>query len=143
MNNAIDNYRTSLLGWNVFDEIFNSMPATWIKKTTEGYPVADIYRDDSGKTIMEFALAGFQKENLHVEVLTEKNEIHVSSDSHGDEEDPGFNTRRIARRAFHKTYVNYDNNLDLSNVTAKYSDGLLRLEIPKKPESEHQRIEIE
>tara|TARA_B100000287_G_scaffold202084_2_gene190814 strand:- start:1131 stop:1562 length:432 start_codon:yes stop_codon:yes gene_type:complete len=143
MNNAIDNYRTSLLGWNVFDEIFNSMPATWIKRTTEGYPVADIYRDDSGKTIMEFALAGFQKENLHVEVLAEKNEIHVSSDSHGDEESPGFNTRRIARRAFHKTYVNYDNNLDLSNVTAKYSDGLLRLEIPKKPESEHQRIEIE
>ena len=57
MNNAINNYRTSLLGWNVFDDIFNSMPSTWVKRTTEGYPVADIYRDDNGKTVMEFALA--------------------------------------------------------------------------------------
>ena len=45
------------------------MPNTWVQRTTEGYPVADIYRDDSGNTVMEFALAGFKKENLHVEVL--------------------------------------------------------------------------
>ena len=142
MNNAINNYRTSLLGWNVFDDIFNSMPSTWVKRTTEGYPVADIYRDDSGKTVMEFALAGFQKENLHVQVLPEKNEIHVSSDSHGDEESVNFASRRIARRAFHKTYVNYDNNLDLNNTTADYSDGLLRIEIPERPEYEARKIEI-
>ena len=118
------------------------MPSTWVKRTTEGYPVADIYRDDNGKTVMEFALAGFQKENLHVQVLPEKNEIHVSSDSHGDEESVNFASRRIARRAFHKTYVNYDNNLDLDNTTADYSDGLLRIEIPERPEYEARKIEI-
>ena len=143
MSTGISNYRTSVLGWNVFDDIFNSMPATWVQRTTEGYPVADIYRDNSGNTVMEFALAGFKKENLHVEVLPEKKEIHVSSDSHGDEEQPGFDSRRIARRAFHKTYVNYDNNLDLKNVKAQFQNGLLRLEVPPRPETEPFRISIE
>jgi len=142
MNTAISNYQTSLLGWKVFDEIFNSMPATWVKRTTEGYPVADIYRDEGGNTVMEFALAGFQKENLHVEVLPEKREIHVSSDSHGDEEKPGFNSRRIARRCFHKTYINYDNNLDLSGTAAEFKNGLLRLILPKRPETEALRVKI-
>ena len=118
------------------------MPATWVKKTTEGYPVADIYRDESGNTVMEFALAGFQKENLHVEVLPEKREIHVSSDSHGDEEKPGFSSRRIARRCFHKTYINYDNNLDLSGTSAEFKNGLLRLVLPKRPETEALRVKI-
>ena len=143
MSTGISNYRTSVLGWNVFDDIFNSMPNTWVQRTTEGYPVADIYRDDSGNTVMEFALAGFKKENLHVEVLPEKKEIHVSSDSHGDEEQPGFSSRRIARRAFHKTYVNYDNNLDLKSVKAQFQNGLLRLEVPPRPETEPFKIGIE
>ncbi len=143
MSTGISSYRTSVLGWNVFDDIFNSMPNTWVQRTTEGYPVADIYRDDSGNTVMEFALAGFKKENLHVEVLPEKREIHVSSDSHGDEETPNFDSRRIARRAFHKTYVNYDNNLDLKSAKAQFEDGLLRLKVPPRPEAEPFKIGIE
>ena len=74
--------------------------------------------------------------------LPEKMEIHVSSDSHGDEETPNFKSRRIARRAFHKTYVNYDNNLDLKSVKAEFKDGLLRLEVPPRPEAEPFRIGI-
>jgi HSP20 family molecular chaperone IbpA len=55
-----------------------------MNRTTQGYPVADMYQNDNGDTIMEFALAGFQKENLHVEILPEKGEIHVSADSQGE-----------------------------------------------------------
>ena len=106
---TLTTYRPSLLGRNVFEDIFDAMdfPAL-LSRTTQGYPVADIYKGEDGSTIMEFALAGFRKENLHVEILPEKREIHVSADSHGDEEDTA--SRRIARRAFHKTFVNYDSN---------------------------------
>jgi len=138
---TLTTYRPSLLGRNVFEDLFDAMdfPAL-LNRTTQGYPVADIYKGDDGSTIMEFALAGFRKENLHVEILPEKREVHVSADSHGDEENA--TSRRIARRAFHKTFVNYDSDLDLASAKASYDNGLLRINLPAKPESQPLRVEI-
>lgn len=132
MNNAIATYRPSLLGRSVFDDIFDSMldMPTLLNKTTKGYPVVDIYKNDDGSTVMEFALAGFNKENLHVDIYPDKRSIEVSADSHGDEESSSFENRRIARRAFHRTFVNYDNNLDLASAEAHYDNGLLRINLP-------------
>ena len=141
---TLTTYRPTLLGRGVFDDIFDSMldiPAL-MNRTTQGYPVADIYKSEDGATVMEFALAGFQKENLHVDIIPEKGEIHISADSHGDEEENSFKSRRIARRAFHKTFVNYDRNLDLALAKASYQDGLLRINLPTKPEAKPLNIEI-
>jgi HSP20 family molecular chaperone IbpA len=138
---ALTAYRPSLLGRNVFDDLFGDFSAL-MNRTTQGYPVADIYRNEQDEAVMEFALAGFKKENLHVEIYPDKKEIHVSSDSHGDEELACFNSRRIARRAFHKTYVNYDNNLDLGAATANFENGLLRLVVPTRAEAKPLAIDI-
>tara|TARA_Y100001973_G_C5208050_1_gene343137 strand:- start:1697 stop:2131 length:435 start_codon:yes stop_codon:yes gene_type:complete len=141
---TLTTYRPTLLGRGVFDDIFDSMldiPAL-MNRTTQGYPVADIYKDEDGTTVMEFALAGFQKENLHVDIIPEKGEIHISADSHGDEESKSFKSRRIARRAFNKTFVNYDRNLDLAAAEASYQNGLLRINLPTKPEAKSLNIEI-
>ena len=140
---TLTTYRPTLLGRNVFDDIFNAMDfPTLMNRTTQGYPVADIFKNKDGSTTMEFALAGFEKENLHVDIIPDKREIHVSADSHGDEEQEGFSARRIARRAFHKTFVNYDSNLDLSKAEASYENGLLRIELPAKPEAKTLTVEI-
>ena len=145
MSNTLATYRpTSLIGGRIFNDIFDSMldMPTLMNNTTKGYPVVDIYKGEDGSTVMEFALAGFQKENLHVEIIPEKREIHVSADSHGDEEQANFKSRRIARRCFHKTFVNYDNDLDLTSAEAKYDNGLLRINLPLKPEAETLKLKI-
>tara|TARA_Y100000310_G_C20670213_1_gene809840 strand:- start:740 stop:1171 length:432 start_codon:yes stop_codon:yes gene_type:complete len=143
MNTALTTYRPSLLGRGVFDDIFDSMldfPAL-LSRTTQGYPVADIYREDNGDTILEFALAGFSKADLSVEVKPEKNTIMVSA-QHSVEPETS-SARRIARRSFSKTYVNYDNNLDLSSASAEFENGLLRLVIPTRPEVKPLLVTIE
>ena len=130
---TLTTYRPGLLGRGVFDDIFDSMldfPAL-ARRTTQGYPVADIYRDAEDHTVMEFALAGFSKRDLNVEVKPEDNTIVVSAASNDEADD----NRRIARRSFSKTYVNYDNNLDLSSSSATFEDGLLVINIPKRPET--------
>tara|TARA_Y100000034_G_C6808505_1_gene363230 strand:- start:259 stop:690 length:432 start_codon:yes stop_codon:yes gene_type:complete len=134
MSTAITTYRPSLLGRGVFDEIFDSMLdfPSLMNRTTKGYPVADIYRDDDGNTAMEFALAGFSKDDLSIEIKPEKNSITVSATQGEDDKKKGFH--RIACRNFSKTYVNYDNNLDLGNATAEFENGLLRLVVPLKTE---------
>ena len=138
---TLTTYRPNLLGRSVFDDIFDSMLdfPTLMNRTTQGYPVADIYQDE-GQTVLEFALAGFSKEDLSVEIKPEKNSITVSAANSLDE--GTRENRRVARRSFSKTYVNYDNNLDLLSSTADFQNGLLRLTIPKKVEARPLSIEI-
>ena len=141
MTTTLATYRPSLLGRGVFDDIFYSMldfPAL-VNRTTQGYPVADIYRNDVEETVMEFALAGFSKDDLTVEIKPEKNTVTVSANA---AQDNASASRRIARRSFTKTYVNYDNNLDLNATSAEFENGLLRLVIPQRAEEKPMTIDI-
>ena len=135
----------SLLNRAVIDDFFGTflsdIPAQ-IVRSTQGYPVADIYRNDDGATMMEFALAGFSKDEISIEVKPEKRSITVSATTDTTEEDSGI-SRRIARRNFTKTYVNYDDNLELSAATAKYENGLLTVIVPTRPEVQPVSISIE
>jgi len=97
-----------------------------------------MYQSEAGDTIMEFALAGFTRDDLSVEIKPEKNTITVSA-QRGDKADT---SRRIARRSFTKTYVNYDNNLNLGNTTAEFDNGLLTLILPRKQETKPLNVEI-
>tara|TARA_B100000676_G_C17615563_1_gene599053 strand:- start:40 stop:471 length:432 start_codon:yes stop_codon:yes gene_type:complete len=123
----------SLLGRSIFDEIFNGelfdFP-TVARRTTQGYPVADIYNVENA-TVLEFALAGFSREELSIDVQPDKSSLTVRAET--SSEDSG-ESRRIARRSFQKTYVNYDNNLDLGSAAAEFVNGLLTITIPRKEE---------
>ncbi len=130
-----------LLGRNVFDNFFDNffddMPA-YVKQSTQGYPVADIYTNDDGKTVMEFALAGFSRSELSVEVKQESRSITVSANSDSSTEAG----RRIARRSFSKTFVNYNDDLDLSSAEAHFENGLLSIVVPRRPETQPLQIKI-
>ena len=139
---AITLHRPSLLGRSVFDDIFNNVLDDFpqlIQQSTRGYPVSDIYQNENGDTVMEFALAGFSKEELSIEVKPDKHSITVRASSQANDEK---SNRRIARRSFEKTYVNFDNNLDLSSVSASFDNGLLEITVPLRPEKEPLKIEI-
>ena len=140
--NAITTYRPGLLGHKVinevFDNFFNDFP-THLKASTQGYPVADIYRDDDGSTVLEFALAGFKKKELAIDIQPDKRSITII----GKAGEGNSKRQRIARRNFTRTYVNYDNNLDLSNAKAKFENGLLTVRVPQRPEVKPVSISIE
>ena len=138
--------RPSLLGGSIFDNFFNDFfnPdafSTHLSKSVSGYPVADIYQNQEGSTVLEFALAGFSKEDLTVDVKPDKREITVSAKSGNDNEQQ--TSRRIARRSFTKTYVNYDDNLDLGSATAVFENGLLTVTVPPRPETQPVQITIQ
>ena len=140
--NAITIRRPGLLGHNVinevFDNFFNDFP-THLKASTQGYPVADIYRDDDGSTVLEFALAGFKKKELAIDIQPDKRSITIT----GKAGEGNSKRQRIARRNFTRTYVNYDDNLDLSNAKASFENGLLTVRVPQRPEVKPVSISIE
>ena len=144
--NAIVTYRRpGLLGNSVFNNFFENFFEDFpshLKQSTHGYPIADIYTSVDGGTVMEFALAGFTRDELSVDVKPDKRSITVSAKPHDPGEDDENNQRRIARRSFEKVYVNYDDNLDLSHATASYVNGLLTIKVPQRPEVQPLAIDI-
>jgi molecular chaperone IbpA len=136
-------YRPSLLGRSVFDNafdtFFNDIPH-YVQQSTQGYPVADIYHDAEGSTILEFALAGFRKEELSIDVEPAKQCITVEASTSDAQEES--TPRRIARRNFKKTYINYDNHLNLNEAIATFENGLLTITVPRKIEAKPVSIQI-
>ena len=143
--NAITTYRPGLLGHQVINEVFDNffndrdLFSNVLKQSTKGYPVADIYRDDDGSTVLEFALAGFKKKELAIDIQPDKRSITIT----GKANEENSKRQRIARRNFTRTYVNYDDNLDLSNAKAAFNDGLLTVRVPQRPEANPVSISIE
>jgi len=149
MSNALSIIRPSrtavtgpgMLGRTVFDDVFGSLFDDWpnyVRRSTEGYPVADIYRGDDNSTVLEFALAGFTREDLSIDIQPEKRSITVKAESNIERQEG----RRIARRSFQKTYVNYDDDLDLTAAAAKFENGLLTVTVPRRPEVKPVSVKI-
>ena len=145
MNAITIHRRPGLLGHKYFSEVFDNLFADQrsldnaIKSSTKGYPVADIYRDDDGSTILEFALAGFARDELSIDVQPDKRTITVT----GNAKTESQKRSRIARRNFTRTYVNYDDNLDLPKTHAHFENGLLTLKVPQRDEVKPLSIDIE
>ena len=71
MSNLVRYNTPSLLGRSIFDELFGDFQSL-ARRSTQGYPVADIFSNEDGSTTLEFALAGFSKEDLSIEIQPEK-----------------------------------------------------------------------
>ena len=129
----------SLLGRSVWDDLFSTIftePDALVRRSTEGYPVTDIYRDDSGNSVIECALAGFSKDQLAIEAKDGR--ITITAGGGNDDE----TNRRIARRSFSRTYVDHSGTLDLSAAQATFDNGLLRVIVPPSPEAQPTTISI-
>tara|TARA_B100001123_G_C14983657_1_gene896660 strand:+ start:425 stop:847 length:423 start_codon:yes stop_codon:yes gene_type:complete len=121
----------------LFDEFFND-PRPMIKHSTDGYPLTDIYKDDDDNQVIEMALAGFSKDDLKIDI--NENRITITSESQISE---NSHNRRIARRAFQKTFVDYHSQLDFKETKASFENGLLKIVIPQSTGKNCITIEIE
>ena len=133
----------ALMGRTSLDQLFEAFftnPLPQIDKTTQGYPLTDIYKDDNGNQIIEMALAGFTKEDISIQCGPNKTLIISSERLDGVE--PDQVSRRIARRRFKKSFVDYYNQLDFGKSTATFENGLLRVQIPPIDAVEYSKIEI-
>jgi len=133
----------ALMGRNSLDQLFDAFftnPMPQIEKTTQGYPLTDIYKDPDGNQVIEMALAGFTKEDIDISCGPNRSLI-ISCDKSTDSDD-ARHQRRIARRSFKKTFVDYYNQLDFDKSTATFENGLLRVSIPPVEQEVYRTIDI-
>jgi HSP20 family molecular chaperone IbpA len=133
----------ALLGNSAIDRLFEEFfqnPEPYVKQTTNGYPLTDIYKEEDGSQVIEMALAGFSKEDILIN--TEANKITISAEGSKLKGQLAENRRRIAKRAFKKSFVDYHNTLDFGSSNATFENGLLRIQIPLRDEVKPRQITI-
>lgn len=132
----------SLMGRTAFDQMFNQFfgdTGDMIKQSTSGYPITDIYKDENDNHIIEMALAGFTKEDIVIEVKENKISINHQAEPWQGEDRP---KRRIAKRSFNRTFIDYNNRFNLVGASATFENGLLQITVPLKDEAKSRTITI-
>jgi molecular chaperone IbpA len=104
-----------------------------------GFPKYNIYRTIGGNpyvTFMEFALAGYRKENLDVKL--KNGYLLVSGKADENSKDREYSHRGMARRDFN---VKFQLDGDVEVRSARFSDGLLTIELEKLvPDEEKPKV---
>lgn len=116
-----------------FSDTNTTIPAVNIKETPNSYEV-------------EAAVPGMEKKDF--KLLLEDNMLTISSEKalqNEPDETAKYMTREFSYQSFYRTFTLQKEVVDSENIQAKYQDGVLHLQIPKKEQAKQQqpkRIEI-
>ena len=127
-----------------FDNFFNDFftPSVWSTPSHDvaGIPAANVI-DTPSAYVLEINAPGRNKEDFKVNV--ERDLLTVSYEK---KEETTTENNKIVRREFHynsfKRSFSLDEKIDASNIQAKYENGILKIELPKKPEVQEQPKQI-
>ena len=112
----LDSFTKQVIG---FDNLFDF--ATTLQNKDIGYPPYDLIKGKDDQYILNFALAGFTKDNLNVEV---KEKTLTISGSTNKDVDIEYMHKGIASRSFERKFVLAD-TLHVEDVT--FNDGILQI----------------
>lgn len=103
-------------------------------------PAVDIY-EDSQKVVLKLEVPGVEEKDLDVRV--ENHTLTVKGERKFEKEEKEENFHRIERRfgSFYRAFT-LPSTVDTENVDAKYSAGVLKLELKKKAEAQPKQIKV-
>ncbi len=114
-------------------DIFSEFPTTLSKSFREdvlNFPPVNIIERNNSFSV-EMAAPGFEKTDFTVKL--EANILTISSEKKEQqkEETDKLLRREFSYRAFKRSFT-IDEKIDAENIVAKYDNGILKLELPKK-----------
>ena len=129
---ALQNRMNSL--FREFNE--NDGPLT----TASFVPAVDIY-EDSKKVVLKLEVPGMDEKDLDIRV--ENNTLTVKGERKFEKDEKEENFHRIERRygTFYRSFT-LPSTVDTENVNASYTNGILKLELNKKPEAQPKQIKV-
>ena len=125
-----------LFDWNrVLDSFFTDVPL-WNSRT----PAVDVKEEDK-RYLMEVELPGLTEKDIDVKV--EDNILTLSSkkEESKEEKKDGYLIHERRRAEFARTFV-LPNDADREQINAEFKNGLLMVQIPKKPEAQPRKIDV-
>ena len=123
---------------NLFDEFFNTVPATW----NNGLSVPAVNIHESGDAFqLELQAPGLNKEDFKTNVEKGLLTISYEQKAEATNNDVKIYRKEFTTRSFKRTF-SLDEKVNADAITAKYDAGVLKLELPKKEEVKVQPKQI-
>ncbi len=126
----------SLIPRNYFGDIFQD----FMLNPKEENMKCDIYEKD-GNYHIEMDIPGFSKDEIKLEVKKDYLTITAEKQESEEKEEKNYLHRERSYGKYERSF--YLNDLDYSNIDAEFNNGVLKIIVPKKVESEDKKyIEI-
>lgn len=91
--------------------------------------------EEKNNYIVNMAAPGLKKEDFDISLDGNMLTISSEKESEKDEQDADRFSRREYNYSYFSRTVTLPDSAESSNIVAKYTDGILNLTIPKKPEA--------
>ena len=140
--------RNSMSTWNPFSEMEEMERRLFNNDFFSGRGLAEFktdITDEGDHYLLKADLPGFKKEDIHVDVADDR--LTVTAERHSNFEDKDKKNKYVRCE---RSYGTYARSFDISGIDAKaikaaYSDGVLRVTLPKQKEvpASSRRLEIE
>jgi HSP20 family protein len=103
-------------------------------------PAVDVY-EDGKKLVLKLEVPGIEEKDLDVRV--EDHTLTVKGERKFEAEEKEENFHRIERRygSFFRAFT-LPSSVNTENIAASYNQGVLRLELKKKPEAQPKQIKV-
>jgi len=139
--NRWDPFREVVTLQNRVNSLFREMNEGDSPLTTASFvPAVDIYEDNS-KVVLKLEVPGIEEKDLDVRV--ENNTLTVKGERKFEKEEKEENFHRIERRygSFYRAFT-LPSTVDAEHINAAYNNGVLRIELSKKPEAQPKQIKV-
>jgi HSP20 family protein len=122
---------------SLFEDLFQQVPSR-LSQEEFGWPLhssrtpVNIRENDQAYTV-ELMAPGFQKSDFSISM--EKNQLVISATKNGEPEQANDKIvrREFSLKAFTRSFT-IDEKIDSSKITAKYENGILLVNLPRKEE---------
>lgn len=121
-----------------FNNLLNDFFGEWPVLDRRSWSITPVnIRETENAYQMDVIAPGFEKEdfkvNLDNNLLTIQAEKEVKQEQNGEKQDKWLRTE-YSFKSFKRSFT-LDEKIDTSNIQAKYENGVLKLNLPKKEES--------
>ena len=117
-------FNSDLMDWNLtnFSEPNTTLPAVNVKETVDSY-------------ILEHAVPGMNEKDFKIDF--HNNVLSISSEKKEETkktEETGYTRREFCYQSFQRSFTVPRNDVDGDKISAKYTDGILNVILPKREE---------
>ena len=132
-NGTVSNYRNP----SVWDDFLNRDIFNWgsdFSNTGSSLPAVNI-KENENSFAVEMAAPGMEKKDFKIEVDGHTLTISSERQDQNEEKDEAFTRKEFSYKSFYRSFHLPKDVVDADKINAKYENGILFLEIPKKEEA--------
>jgi HSP20 family protein len=122
---------------SLFDRFFNEGLMDWNNlnySTTDTTIPAVNVKEDENKYSIEVAAPGMKKDDFDVKLENDMLTISSERKEEKDDSDEGFTRKEFSYQSFQRSFTLPEGHILTDKISAKYNDGILHIELPKRDE---------